>query len=72
MRHARIVHGAVAEPAGRDLVEGLRERGALLLDRLRVVEVLVAEVLDRGREVPEEDCFSITASAFGLASPISR
>ena len=45
----------VAEAAGRDLGENLGEGGALLLDRLRVVEVLVAEVLDGGRQVSEED-----------------
>ena len=53
--YLRLVHGAIAEAARRDLVHDARQRRALLLERHGVVHVLVAEVLDRGREVPEED-----------------
>ena len=55
----RLVHTAVAEAARRDLVYDAREWRALLVERHRVVHVLVAKVLDRGREVAEEDCAKI-------------
>ena len=55
VRDLRLVHAAVAEAARRDLVHDARQRRALLLERHRVVHVLVPEVLDRRRQVPEED-----------------
>ena len=61
----RLVDTTVAEAAGRDLGENLGEGGALLLDRLRVVEVLVAEVLDGGRQVSKEDCLEFSAPLDG-------
>ena len=54
-RDLRVVDTTVAEAAARDLIDDLCQGRALLLDRLRVVRVLVAQVLDRGREVPEEE-----------------
>lgn len=53
--HSRLVDTAVAKAAGRDLVQHASESGTLLLDRLRVVHVLIAKILNRGREVAEEE-----------------
>jgi hypothetical protein len=54
-RHARLERRTVAELPLLDSDEDGRERGALLLERLRAVRVLVAEARDVGRQVPEEE-----------------
>ena len=53
--YSRLIHATVTEATRRDLIQDARKRRALLLDRDRVVRVLVAEVLDSGGEVTEED-----------------
>ena len=53
--YSRLVDTAIAEPTCCDLVEDARKGRALLLHRDGVVHVLVTEVLDRRRQVAEED-----------------
>ena len=56
-RDLRLLHAAVAEASRCDLIYDARQRRALLLERRHtVVHLLVAEVLNRRRQVPEEDC----------------
>ena len=51
----RLVDTTIAEAAGRDLREDTGKRRALLLNGQWVVHVLVAQILDSGREVTEEN-----------------
>ena len=51
----RLVDATVAEQALGDRAEDARQRGRLLLDRARVVHVVVPHLLDLGREVAEEN-----------------
>lgn len=51
----RLVDMAIAKAARTNLAEHIRKRRALLVDRDRVVHVLVADLLDVGREVAEEE-----------------
>ena len=52
----RLVDVAFAEPARRDLVKDTSECRRLLLDGHGVIRVLVAELLNCGRQMAEEDC----------------
>ena len=54
-KYVRLIYAGIAEQASRDLVENTRELGRLLLERDRVIHVLVTEVFDVGRQVPKED-----------------
>ena len=54
-RDVRLIDTPIAKPARSDLVDDPRQRRALLLERHGVVHVLVAQLLDGGREVPEEE-----------------
>ncbi len=54
-RHVRLICATIAEATRRDLVQDAREWRALLLDRHRVVCVLVAEILHSRCQVAEED-----------------
>lgn len=52
---SRLVDATIAEAASSNLVQDRSERRRLLLDRDRVVGVLVAEVLDGGSEMTKEE-----------------
>ena len=53
--NVRLVYTTITEEARRNFVDDMRQLGALLLDGHRVVEMLVAQILDIRRQVAEED-----------------
>ena len=55
----RLINTIVAKQTSSDLVDDAGQPGRLLFEGHGVVHVLVAKVLDRGREVAEEDCAKI-------------
>ena len=55
-RYERFVCLPLAEFSSRNLVQDVSESRAFLLDRDRVVSVLVSKVFHRGSQVAEEDC----------------